>query len=108
VQGKAAEAGHVVQGKAAEAGHVVQGKAAEAGHVVQGKVTRTGHVVQSKATRAGHVVQDHVPPPVRTATTTVVQAGRRHPRPVLIAGVGALIGAEVLRRRHNKGQHGRC
>ncbi|WP_285440015.1 MULTISPECIES: hypothetical protein [unclassified Streptomyces] len=39
-----------------------------------------------------------MPRPVRT----LVQAGLRHPRPVLIAGaaVGAVVATEALRRRH--------
>ncbi|MEV0221336.1 DUF3618 domain-containing protein [Streptomyces sp. NPDC050704] len=90
-----------LKGKASEAGHLVQGKASEAGHVVQDKAVQAGHVVQSKATHAGHVVQDRMPQPVRTAATVVVQAGLRHPRPVLIAGAGALVAAGMMRRRHN-------
>ena len=104
LKGKASEAGHVVQDKATEAGHAVQGKAVEAGHVVQDKAVQAGHVVQDKATRAGHVVQDNVPRPVRTAVTNAVQAGKRHPGPVLIAGAGAVVAAGLLRRRHN-GHH---
>ncbi|MDQ0953385.1 hypothetical protein QFZ24_007308 [Streptomyces phaeochromogenes] len=104
VQGKAAQAGHVVQDKATEAGHVVQGKAVEAGHMVQDKAVQAGHVVQDKATKAGHAVQDNVPRPVRTAVTNAVQAGKRHPRPVLIAGAGAVVAVGLLRRRHN-GHH---
>ncbi|MGW3423278.1 DUF3618 domain-containing protein [Streptomyces phaeochromogenes] len=104
VQDKAAQAGHVVQDKATEAGHAVQGKAVEAGHVVQDKAVQAGHAVQDKATRAGHVVQDNVPRPVRTAVTNAVQAGKRHPGPVLIAGAGAVVAAGLLRRRHN-GHH---
>ncbi|WP_328497095.1 DUF3618 domain-containing protein [Streptomyces sp. NBC_00414] len=98
---KASEAGHTVQGKAAQAGHVVQDKATEAGHVVQDKAVQAGHVVQDKAARAGHVVQERVPQPVRNAATAVVQAGLRNPKPVLIAGVGAVVAVGLLRRRHN-------
>ncbi|GAB2837786.1 DUF3618 domain-containing protein [Streptomyces deserti] len=63
---------------------------------------QAGHTVQDKATRAGHAVEHSVPGPVRT----VVQAGLRHPRPVLVAGAaaGAVVAAGVLRRRH--GGHG--
>ena len=82
----------------------MQGKAAEAGHVVQGKAVQAGHMVQGKATQAGHAVQDNVPQPVRTAVTAVVQAGLRHPRPVLIAGAGAVVAVGLLRRRHH-GHH---
>ncbi|MEV2191494.1 DUF3618 domain-containing protein [Streptomyces phaeochromogenes] len=105
LKGKASEAGHAVQDKATEAGHVVQGKAVEAGHVVQDKAVQAGHVVQSRATRAGHAVQDNVPLPVRTAVTNAVQAGKRHPRPVLIAGAGVVVAAGLLRRRHNGHRH---
>ncbi|WP_062142558.1 hypothetical protein [Streptomyces curacoi] len=44
------------------------------------------------ATRAGHAVEHGVPRPVRT----LVQAGLRHPRPVLIAGaaVDAVVATE--------------
>ncbi|MFD5076834.1 DUF3618 domain-containing protein [Streptomyces sp. NPDC058371] len=65
---------------------------------------QAGHTVQDKASQAGHAVQDTVPGPVRTAATNVVQAGLRHPRPVLIAGAGAVVAAGLLRRRHN-GHH---
>ncbi|MEU5345558.1 DUF3618 domain-containing protein [Streptomyces sp. NPDC020766] len=101
---KASEAGHAVQDKAAQAGHVVQDKATETGRVVQDKAVQAGHVVQSRATQAGHAVQDNVPRPVRTAVTNAVQAGKRHPGPVLIAGAGAVVAAGVWRRRHN-GHH---
>jgi hypothetical protein len=71
---------------------------------VRESATHAGHAVQDKAAHAGHVVQDTVPPPVKTAATTVVQAGLRHPRPVLIAGAGAVVAAGLLRRRRN-GHH---
>ncbi|MET7701811.1 MULTISPECIES: DUF3618 domain-containing protein [unclassified Streptomyces] len=71
---------------------------------VRETATHAGHTVQDKAAHAGHVVQDTVPPPVRTAATTVVRAGLRHPRPVLIAGAGAVVAAGLLRRRRN-GHH---
>lgn len=63
---------------------------------------QAGHTVHDKATHAGHAVEHNVPGPVRT----VVQAGLRHPRPVLVAGavVGAVAVEEMLRRRHN-GRH---
>jgi hypothetical protein len=105
----AAQAGHTVQGKASRAGHTVQGKASQAGHTVQAKASRAGHAVQGKAHAVEHTLQDkahtaehNLPVPVRNA----VEAGRRNPRPVLIAGaaaVGAVVAVEVLRRR----RHGR-
>ncbi|MCW8099320.1 DUF3618 domain-containing protein [Streptomyces tauricus] len=101
LKGKASDAGHTVQGKAVQAGHVVQEKATEAGHVVQEKATEAGHVVQEKASWVGHAVQERVPQPVRDAATAVVQAGRRNPKPVLIAGAGVVVAAGLLRRRHN-------
>ncbi|MGX1567521.1 DUF3618 domain-containing protein [Streptomyces sp. NPDC055506] len=58
--------------------------------------------LRSSAVEAGHTVQDratHVGPrPVRNA----VQAGLRHPRPVLVVGAaaGAVVAVGVLRRRH--------
>ncbi|MGW0335378.1 DUF3618 domain-containing protein [Streptomyces sp. NPDC003011] len=59
---------------------------------------QAGHTVHDKA----HAVEHTMPVPVRNA----VQAGRRHPRPVLIAGVAAAVGAViavgVLRRRHGR------
>jgi hypothetical protein len=82
----------------------VKSTAALAGHTVQDKASQAGHAVQDKASQAGHVVQDTVPGPVRTAATNVVRAGLRHPRPVLIAGAGAVVAAGLLRRRHN-GHH---
>ncbi|NGO07419.1 DUF3618 domain-containing protein [Streptomyces sp. HC44] len=104
LKGKASEAGHTVQGKAAQAGHVAQEKAAQVRHVAQEKAAHAGHAVQGKATHAGHVVQENVPQPVRTAASTVIQAGLRHPRPVLIAGAGAVVAAGILRRRHHTQQ----
>jgi hypothetical protein len=59
---------------------------------------QAGHTVQDKATQAGHAVEHGVPGPVRT----VVQAGLRHPRPLLVAGAavtGAVVAAEMVRRR---------
>jgi small-conductance mechanosensitive channel len=94
----AAQAGHTVQGKASRAGHTVQGKASRAGHAVQGKAHAVEHTLQDKA----HTAEHNLPVPVRNA----VEAGRRNPRPVLIAGaaaVGAVVAVEVLRRR----RHGR-
>jgi hypothetical protein len=59
---------------------------------------QAGHTVQDKA----HAVEHTRPVPVRNA----VRAGRRHPRPVLVAGVavgvGALVAVGVLRRRHGR------
>jgi len=56
---------------------------------------QTGHTVQEKA----HTAEHNLPVPVRNA----VEAGRRHPRPVLVAGVaagaGAIVAVGVLRRR---------
>jgi hypothetical protein len=94
----AAQAGHTVQGKASQAGHTVQGKASRAGHTVQSKAHAVEHTLQDKA----HTVEHNLPVQVRNA----VEAGRRNPRPVLIAGaaaVGAVVAVEVLRRR----RHGR-
>ncbi|MDX6361009.1 DUF3618 domain-containing protein [Streptomyces sp. NPDC058274] len=71
---------------------------------VKSTAALAGHTVQDKASQAGHAVQDTVPGPVRTAATNVVRAGLRHPRPVLIAGAGAVVAAGLLRRRHN-GHH---
>ncbi|WP_217235717.1 DUF3618 domain-containing protein [Streptomyces sp. AC555_RSS877] len=88
-----------LRSSAAMAGHTVQDRASHAGHTVQDKAAQAGHTVQFRATRAGHAVEHNLPTPVRTA----VQAGARHPRPVLVVGVaavGALIAVEVLRRRH--------
>ncbi|GGL83526.1 alanine-rich protein [Streptomyces fumigatiscleroticus] len=60
---------------------------------------QAGHTVQEKAARAGHAVEHGTPGPVRNA----VQAGLRHPRPVLVVGAaaGAMVAAGMLRRRHN-------
>ncbi|MFD6290205.1 DUF3618 domain-containing protein [Streptomyces sp. NPDC060205] len=90
-----------VKGRAKARGAELKDKAAEAGHSVQGKAVQAGHVVQEKAVVAGHVVQERVPQPVRDAATAVVQAGRRNPKPVLLAGAGVVVAAGVLRRRRN-------
>ncbi|MEU9629815.1 DUF3618 domain-containing protein [Streptomyces luteogriseus] len=59
--------------------------------------------LRSSAAQAGHTVHDratHGPRPVRT----VVQAGMRHPKPVLAAGAaGAVVAVGVLRWRHVHG-----
>ncbi|MFI6928872.1 DUF3618 domain-containing protein [Streptomyces sp. NPDC050287] len=79
---------------AAQAGHTVQDKA----HTVQDKAHAVEHTLQHRA----HTVERNLPDPVRNA----VEAGRRHPRPVLVAGVaagvGAVVAVEVLRRRHGR------
>ncbi|MGI5425011.1 DUF3618 domain-containing protein [Streptomyces sp. CA-179760] len=61
---------------------------------LRSSAVEAGHTVQGRATHAG-------PQPVRSA----VQAGLRHPRPVLVVGAaaGAVVAVGVLRRRH----HGR-
>lgn len=102
VQDRASHAGHVVQDRATHAGHVVQDRASQAGHAVQDRAAHAGHTVHDRATHAGHTVEHGLPRPVRTA----VQAGLRHPRPVLIVGaaVGAVVATEVLRRRRH-GHH---
>ncbi|WP_328441256.1 DUF3618 domain-containing protein [Streptomyces sp. NBC_00444] len=58
--------------------------------------------LRSSASKAGHTVEHNVPRPV----ANVVQAGLRHPRPVVVAGAaaGAVVAAGLLRRRHN-GHH---
>jgi hypothetical protein len=72
--------------------------AAQAGHTVQDKAQAMEHTLQHGA----HTVEHHLPEPVRNA----VDAGRRHPRPVLVAGVaagvGAVVAVEVMRRRHGR------
>ncbi|GGS72617.1 DUF3618 domain-containing protein [Streptomyces violaceus] len=61
--------------------------------------------LRSSAVQAGQTVQDRAthtgPRPVRGA----VQAGLRHPRPVLVVGAaaGAVVAVGVLRRRHHHG-----
>ncbi|MBQ1087604.1 DUF3618 domain-containing protein [Streptomyces sp. B93] len=70
---------------------------------LRSSAAQAGHTVQDKATQAGHAVEHRAPTPVRTA----VQAGLRHPRPVLMAGAAAgaaVVAANVLRRRHNGGR----
>nr|WP_107907211.1 DUF3618 domain-containing protein [Streptomyces chartreusis] len=96
LRSSAAQAGHAMQDKATRAGHVVQDRATKAGHTVQDRATRAGHTVQDKAAEAGHAAEHGAPRPLGT----VVRAGLRHPRPVLVAGaaVGALVAASVLRR----------
>ncbi|WP_346779993.1 hypothetical protein [Streptomyces sp. S3(2020)] len=66
---------------------------------------QAGHVVQGGASWAGHAVEHDVPRPVRT----VVQAGPRHPRPVLVVGVvvGVVV-AEEMRRRNGRQRSGSC
>ncbi|MFE9437545.1 DUF3618 domain-containing protein [Streptomyces sp. NPDC006602] len=66
---------------------------------LRSSAAQAGHTVQDRASHAGHAVEHTLPAPVRTA----VQAGVRHPRPVLVVGaaaVGAVVAVEVVRRRH--------
>ncbi|MEV2217694.1 DUF3618 domain-containing protein [Streptomyces sp. NPDC050997] len=69
--------------------------AAQTGHTVQEKA----HAVEQGLQHRAHTAEDNLPVPVRNA----VEAGRRHPRPVLVAGVaavaGAIVAVGVLRRR---------
>ncbi|MGW7267200.1 DUF3618 domain-containing protein [Streptomyces sp. NPDC054842] len=78
----------------------MKGTAGQAGQVVQTKAAHAGQVVQGKAAQCGHVVQENMPEPVRNAASTVVQAGRRHPGPVLI-GAGVILAVSLMLRRHN-------
>jgi hypothetical protein len=89
-----------LRSSAAQAGHAVQERATGVGHAVQEKASGVGHTVQDKASHAGHAVEHSVPRPVRT----VVQAGLRHPRPVLVVGavVGVVVVEEMLRRRNGR------
>ncbi|WP_437023284.1 DUF3618 domain-containing protein [Streptomyces sp. enrichment culture] len=66
---------------------------------LRSSAAQAGHAVQERASRAGHSVEHDAPGPVRD----MVQAGRRHPGPVLLAGAaaGAVVAAGMLRRRHN-------
>ncbi|MGA5137645.1 DUF3618 domain-containing protein [Streptomyces azureus] len=60
---------------------------------LRSSAAQAGHTVHDKATHAG-------PRPVRG----VVQAGMRHPKPVLVAGAAAgaaVVAVEVLRRRQH-------
>ncbi|WP_241540083.1 DUF3618 domain-containing protein [Streptomyces sp. M41(2017)] len=104
----AAQAGRAAQDGAVEAGRAAQDKAVRAGHVVHDTAARAGQVAQEKAAETGRVHQDGVPESLRTAATSVVQAGRRTPRPALLAsaGAGAVLAVSLLRRRRN-GRRGR-
>ncbi|MFE9447522.1 DUF3618 domain-containing protein [Streptomyces sp. NPDC006739] len=96
LRSSAALAGHAAQERAVKAGHTVQERALKAGHTVQERAGRGGHALQETAGHAGHTVERGVPVRVRA----VVQAGMRHPRLVLIAGVaGAALAAGVLWRK---------
>ncbi|MEU6099756.1 DUF3618 domain-containing protein [Streptomyces flaveolus] len=84
----------------------LRSSAAQAGHSVQDRASRAGHTVHDKADRAGHTAQQQARQRVPERVRGVVQAGMRHPRPVLVAGAaaGAVVAAGVLRRR----RHGHC
>ncbi|MDN0194997.1 DUF3618 domain-containing protein [Streptomyces sp. S.PNR 29] len=72
---------------------------------LRSSAAQAGHTVQDRAKGAGHAVEHGVTGSVRTA----VQAGVRHPRPVLVAGAaaGAVVAAMgVLRRRQHRRRHG--
>ncbi|MFI5991393.1 circumsporozoite protein [Streptomyces sp. NPDC051362] len=104
----ATQAGQAAQDGAVEAGRAAQDKAVRAGHVVHDTAARAGQVAQEKAAETGRVLQDNVPESLRTAATSVVEAGRRTPRPALFAsaGAGAVLAVSLLRRRRN-GRRGR-
>ncbi|MEV7792307.1 DUF3618 domain-containing protein [Streptomyces sp. NPDC087512] len=91
-----------LRSSARHAGHTVQDRAHRAGHTVQDKAHRAGRTAQDEAGRAGRTARQRMPDRVRGA----VAAGKRHPRPVLVAGAaaGAVVAAGVLRRR----RHGHC
>ncbi|MFC8968507.1 DUF3618 domain-containing protein [Streptomyces sp. NPDC057094] len=104
----ATQAGQAAQDGAVEAGRAAQDKAVRAGRVVHDTAARAGQVAQEKAAETGRVLQDNVPESLRTAATSVVEAGRRTPRPALFAsaGAGAVLAVSLLRRRRN-GRRGR-
>ncbi|MFG3173055.1 DUF3618 domain-containing protein [Streptomyces sp. NPDC048200] len=104
----ATQAGQAAQDGAVEAGRAAQDKAVRAGRVVHDTAARAGQVAQEKAAETGRVLQDNVPESLRTAAASVVDAGRRTPRPALFAsaGAGAVLAVSLLRRRRN-GRRGR-
>ncbi|MFF4551524.1 hypothetical protein [Streptomyces sp. NPDC001422] len=107
-QDSAVEAGRAARDGAVEAGRAAQDKAVRSGHVAHDTAVRAGQVAQEKAAETGRVLQDNVPESLRTAATSVVEAGRRTPRPALFASAGAVavLAVSLLRRRHN-GRRGR-
>ncbi|MCX5282557.1 circumsporozoite protein [Streptomyces sp. NBC_00198] len=104
----ATQAGQAAQDGAVEAGRAAQDKAVRAGHVVHDTAARAGQVAQEKAAETGRVLQDNVPESLRTAATSVVEAGRRTPRPALFASAGAaaVLAVSLLCRRRD-GRRGR-
>ncbi|MFI1163623.1 DUF3618 domain-containing protein [Streptomyces sp. NPDC020801] len=97
VQETATQAGHRAQEKAVHAGHLAQERASHAGHTVQERAVQAGHTVQERAVQAGHTVEHSVPRSMESA----VQACRRNPRPLMIAGAaGATLVTAVLLLRH--------
>ncbi|MFF6998853.1 DUF3618 domain-containing protein [Streptomyces sp. NPDC008313] len=83
--------------RAAELRHRADEKKAR----LRGRASHAGHAVQDKAVHAGQVVQHNVPEPVRSGAGSAVRAGRRNPRPVVVAGAGVLLAVcLVVRRRH--------
>ncbi|MET8570892.1 DUF3618 domain-containing protein [Streptomyces sp. NPDC004783] len=80
----------------------LRSSARHAGHTVQDRAHRAGRTAPGDAGPAGRTARQRMPDRVRGA----VAAGKRHPRPVLVAGAaaGAVVAAGVLRRR----RHGHC
>ncbi|MFI2409404.1 DUF3618 domain-containing protein [Streptomyces sp. NPDC018947] len=80
----------------------LRSSARHAGHTVQDRAHRAGRTAPGDADPAGRTARQRMPDRVRGA----VAAGKRHPRPVLVAGAaaGAVVAAGVLRRR----RHGHC
>jgi hypothetical protein len=87
-----------VKGRARARAADLRDKAGAVTVQLRSSAAQAGHTVQGKASQAGHAVEHTLPGPVRSA----VQAGARHPRPVLVVGAaaGVVVAAEVWRRRH--------
>ncbi|MDH6625403.1 hypothetical protein M2271_003214 [Streptomyces sp. LBL] len=98
VKGRARARAEDLRDKAGAMTVQLRSTAAQAGHTVQEKTHAMEHRLQHRT----HTVEHNLPVPVRNA----VEAGRRNPRPVLVAGaavgVGAVVAVGVLRRRHGR------
>ncbi|MER6984639.1 DUF3618 domain-containing protein [Streptomyces carpinensis] len=99
-QEKATLAGHKAQERVGVAGHRAQEKTTLVGHRAQERATLVGHRAQERASQVGHRAEHAVPGPV----TDAVQACRRNPRPLMIAGVAcaAVLTAGLLVRRYRQ------
>ncbi|MBJ6638188.1 DUF3618 domain-containing protein [Streptomyces sp. DHE7-1] len=109
MQERSSHARHAMQDRSGHARHAVQDRSGHARHALQERATSAGHVLQEQATSAGHALQErrarHTGRPLPESVRRALDAGRRHPGPVLAAGAlatAAVAGVIAWRRQHGR------